>query len=98
MIERTDEILIAQFQERGDRESLASLIQRHQSPVYSYLLRLLRNTHDAEEAAQETFLRVLRGLAGYRRELPFRPWLYRIAQNCAKLASMFDPRLEGRKS
>jgi RNA polymerase sigma-70 factor (ECF subfamily) len=84
MIERTDEILIAQFQERGDRESLASLIQRHQSPVYSYLLRLLRNTHDAEEAAQETFLRVLRGLAGYRRELPFRPWLYRIAQNCAR--------------
>jgi RNA polymerase sigma-70 factor (ECF subfamily) len=84
MIERTDETLIAQFQERGDREALASLLRRHQSPVYSYLLRLLRNPHDAEEAAQETFLRVLRGLAGYRSELPFRPWLYRIAQNCAR--------------
>src|SRR5207244_10026116 len=63
---------------------LASLIRRHQSPVFSYLLRLLKNAHDAEDAAQGCFVRMLRGLPGYRSDLPFRPWLYRIALNCAR--------------
>ena len=55
MIERTDEVLAQRFRELGDREALSALIQRNQGPIYGYLLRLLRNPHDAEEAAQEVF-------------------------------------------
>jgi RNA polymerase sigma-70 factor (ECF subfamily) len=86
MIERTDEVLAQRFRERGDREALSALIERNQGPIYAYLLRLLKNPHDAEEAAQEVFVRMLRGLPGYDPDLPFRPWLYRIALNCARTA------------
>jgi RNA polymerase sigma-70 factor, ECF subfamily len=86
MIERTDEVLAQRFRDRGDREALSALTERNQGPVYAYLLRLLKNAHDAEEAAQEVFIRMLRGLPGYDPELPFRPWLYRIALNCARTA------------
>src|SRR6187399_188420 len=88
MIERTDELLAQTFRERGDRQALSTLIERHESPVYSYLLRILKDPHDAEEAAQDCFVRMLRGLPGYRSELPFRPWLYRIALNCARTLSV----------
>jgi len=86
MIERTDEVLAQRYRERGDREALTALIERNQGPIFAYLLRLLKNPHDAEEAAQEVFVRMLRGLPGYDPELPFRPWFYRIALNCARTA------------
>jgi RNA polymerase sigma-70 factor, ECF subfamily len=88
MIERTDVLLAQGFRERGDREALSALIERYQTPIYSYLLRLLKNPHDAEEAAQDCFLRMMRGLAGYRPDMPFRAWLYRIALNCARTGAV----------
>jgi len=79
-----DEDLIARIRDRGDRDALLELVSRYQEPIYNFLLGRLRNPQRAEEAAQETFLRMLRGLPGYRAELPFRPWLYRIALNAGR--------------
>jgi RNA polymerase sigma-70 factor (ECF subfamily) len=79
-----DEGLIARFRDRGDREALLELVSRYQGAIYTFLLARLGSPQRAEEAAQETFLRMLRGLPGYRAELPFRPWLYRIALNAGR--------------
>jgi RNA polymerase sigma-70 factor (ECF subfamily) len=84
MDHHADEDLIARFRDRGDRKALLELVSRYQGPIYTFLLGRLGSPQRAEEAAQETFLRMLRGLPGYRAELPFRPWLYRIALNAGR--------------
>ena len=71
------------FRDLQDRDALVDLVSRYQQPLYNYLLGVLRDPQKAEDAAQETFLRMLRGLPGYRLDLAFRPWIYRIALNAA---------------
>ena len=51
---------------------------RHQTSAWNAAFRLLGNAHDAEEIAQEAFLRILRAAAGYRPTATFRTYLYRI--------------------
>lgn len=84
MSNANDETLAEKFRDHGDREALILLVQRYERPVYSFFLRYLEDDHEAEEAAQECFLRMLRGFSGYRSGLPFRPWLYRIALNTGR--------------
>jgi RNA polymerase sigma-70 factor (ECF subfamily) len=79
-----DETLVQEFREDRDPDRLTALVSRYERPIYAFQLRLLKDSHQAEEAAQETFLRMLRGLPGFRPEHPFRPWLYRIALNAAR--------------
>jgi len=81
---RSDEALAEEFRRRRDRDALSELISRYDQRITAFLLKLLRDPHQAQEASQETFLRMLRGLDGYRADLPFRPWLYRIALNAAR--------------
>ena len=60
------------------------LVQRYQDPVFGMALRFLGGRRDAEDAAQEVFLRVFRGLAAFKGEAKFSTWLYRITYNlCA---------------
>lgn len=56
---------------------------RYQDKVYRLARRLTGSTHDAEEVAQDTFLRVFRSLEGFRGEARFSTWLYRITTNTA---------------
>jgi len=66
----------------GDLEALASLYDTHINQVYRYALARLGNVHDAEDVAEEIFLRMLNGLPGYEwRRVPFAAWLMRIARN-----------------
>jgi RNA polymerase sigma-70 factor (ECF subfamily) len=65
----------------GDRAALGELLERHQRPLIRFCFGILGNIEDAEDAAQETFLRVLDGLSGFRGDSAFRTWLYRIAVN-----------------
>jgi RNA polymerase sigma-70 factor, ECF subfamily len=64
------------------------LVAQHQDLVYGVALRLLREPADAEDAAQETFVRAYRALSRYPTErisqLKLRPWLARIALNQAR--------------
>jgi len=75
-----DKALVRRAQ-RGDREAFARLVARHQRYVYNLAYRLLRNTHEAEDLAQEVFLRTWRGLDSFRGEAKFTTWLYRIVTN-----------------
>jgi RNA polymerase sigma-70 factor (ECF subfamily) len=78
--------LIARYQ-RGQSAAFPALFGRYKDDVYRIALLLLRNSSDAEEAVQETFLDVLRALPRYRIDGParFETWLYRIATNRCKM-------------
>jgi len=65
----------------GDREAYALLVQRYNGPLYRYLLRMLGRPHEAEDAAQEAFLRAYLSLASYDPTYRFSTWLFRIATN-----------------
>lgn len=60
------------------------LVRRYESPLFNYACRILDNREDARDVFQETFLRVYRHRARYRRGAPVRPWIYRIATNLCR--------------
>ena len=65
----------------GDTVAFDEIVLRHQDAVYNFLLRLTRNTHEAEDASQETFIRAYKGLRSYRGDAEFKTWLFRIGMN-----------------
>jgi RNA polymerase sigma-70 factor, ECF subfamily len=67
----------------GDRDAYRVLMERHMPAVLRVTTRITGSSHDAEEAAQEAFLRAYRKLPEFRREASFGTWVYRIAMNCA---------------
>jgi RNA polymerase sigma-70 factor, ECF subfamily len=74
-----------------------TLVRQHQDRIYSIALRLLGDGSDAEEVAQDTFVRAYRALSGYEapriRELHLRAWLATIALNlCRNRAARRRPR------
>jgi RNA polymerase sigma-70 factor (ECF subfamily) len=66
----------------GDRRAFEALVTRHRQAVYRLCWSATGNPADADDAAQETFLRVYRALPSYDPERPFGPWLRKIAWNC----------------
>jgi RNA polymerase sigma-70 factor (ECF subfamily) len=67
--------------QRGDQEAFAELVTHHQRYVYNLAYRLLRDADEAEDLAQEAFLRAWKGLGGFRGRAKFTTWLYRIVTN-----------------
>jgi RNA polymerase sigma-70 factor (ECF subfamily) len=67
---------------RGDQGAFAALVRAHERRVFRLAGRFFRHREDAEEVAQETFLRAWSKLAGYRADAPFEHWLTRICLNC----------------
>jgi RNA polymerase sigma-70 factor, ECF subfamily len=66
----------------GDRTALEQLLALHERPLLSLCRGILAHAEDAEDAAQETFLRALRALPRFRPgRATFRTWLFRIAVN-----------------
>lgn len=74
----SDEQLVARAR-GGDGAAFAALVERYQRPVHALARRLLRHPDDAEDAAQETFLRAYTRLDSYRPGSDFRAWLLAIA-------------------
>lgn len=81
--ERSDEDLI-QAVAGGEKAAFDILVQRHKIRLYNYLLRLLRNPSEAEEVAQETFVRAYVHADKYRTVARFSTWLYTIATNLVR--------------
>ena len=74
--------LIARLRAR-DLSAFEELVAQFERPIYSLCLRLLGDAEEARDAAQETFLKVYRGLANFRGEAGLKTWIYRIAINQA---------------
>jgi RNA polymerase sigma-70 factor (ECF subfamily) len=74
--------LIARLRAR-DMEAFEELVASFERPVYSLCYRLLGDAEDARDAAQETFLKIYRGINGFRGESGLKTWIYRIAINQA---------------
>jgi RNA polymerase sigma-70 factor (ECF subfamily) len=66
---------------QGNQEAFADLVRRYEVRVFNLARMSTGNDADAEDVAQEVFVRVFRGLAGYRGDSAFRTWLYRVAVN-----------------
>lgn len=65
----------------GDPDAFAAIVRRHGRAIHHLAAQLLPDAHDAEDAAQEVFVRAWRARAGFRAEAEVRTWLYRIALN-----------------
>lgn len=66
----------------GDRRAFDALVTRHRQAVYRLCWAATGNHADADDAAQETFVRVFRSLPSYDPARPFGPWIRKIAWNC----------------
>jgi RNA polymerase sigma-70 factor (ECF subfamily) len=74
----------------GDEAAFAGLVERHRDRAYGLALRILRSGPDAEDVAQEAFVRAWQALPRFRGEASFSTWLYRIVarQSFDRLAQL----------
>jgi RNA polymerase sigma-70 factor (ECF subfamily) len=79
----SDESLIVQYRDTGDRSLYETLMRRYEREIYSYLRRYIGNSELAEDAFQGTFLQVHLKCHQFDSHRRFRPWLYAIATNQA---------------
>ena len=81
-----DEDILRRLRDSGDPELFGLLVDRHRAAVMRLALAVLgpRHAADAEDVAQEVFVRAWRGLPAFRGESAFATWLHRIAWNLAR--------------
>ena len=68
----------------GHDAALNDLMERHAAPVFHFLCRMVGNEDDANDLAQETFVRVFKSSKSFRAEQKFSTWLFTIAANLAR--------------
>jgi RNA polymerase sigma-70 factor (ECF subfamily) len=84
MREAALELALVQRARSGDRAAFDGLVRIHFTAVYTVLFRLTGNHEDAEDLAQETFVRAWGSLAHYRADAAFATWVRRIAVHLAQ--------------
>src|SRR4051812_27815794 len=72
---------LAQRAAGGEARAFAAIFDRYHQPLYRYCAAIVGDSQDAQDALQNTMLKVLRALPGESREIKLKPWLYRIAHN-----------------
>lgn len=93
----SDEAVLARFADasRASSEREAAfheLVQRYQRRIFAVCLRALGSPSDAEDAVQETFVRLARGAASFRGDAKLSTWLYRVARNVCTDHIRYDAR------
>ncbi|MGG1516978.1 sigma-70 family RNA polymerase sigma factor [Paenibacillus oryzisoli] len=68
----------------GEKEAYAQLVRDFKDPVYRYALGMLNDRQDAEDVAQEAFVKAYYSLSGLESEFAFSAWLFQIVSNLAK--------------
>ena len=82
-LSKEDAALIRAFQ-AGNRTAFDQLVVKHKDRLFNLCFWVLGDYHEANDTAQETFIKVFRSLKGFRFESAFSTWLYRIAVNTCK--------------
>ena len=78
-----DAALIRAFQ-KGDRAAFDKLVLRHKDELFSLIYWFLGDYEEANDCAQDVFIKVYKGLGRFRFESAFSTWLYRVAVNTCK--------------
>jgi len=78
-----DDVLLVELGLAGRHAAFEALFARYRDRVYAIGLSMMKNDADAKDVVQDTFLNAWRKLSTFRRESPFRGWLFRIAHNSA---------------
>ncbi|KZE67551.1 RNA polymerase subunit sigma [Fictibacillus phosphorivorans] len=66
---------------KGDQEAFEGIVDLFKDKIYRHCFRMVGNGHEAEDLAQETFLRAYRNISKYNNEYKFSTWIFRIATN-----------------
>ncbi|WP_299115883.1 sigma-70 family RNA polymerase sigma factor [uncultured Winogradskyella sp.] len=80
MTTNDDNILIDAIN-NGDTKAYAKLVDRYKDLVYTLALRMLKHKEEAEEVAQDTFIKVFKSLDKFKGDSKFSTWIYRVAYN-----------------
>jgi len=67
----------------GDEQSLDFIVRRYLKPIYNFIYRYAGNRQDAEDIAQDVFLRAWKSLKKFDRSKKFKTWIFSIARNAA---------------
>jgi len=78
------DLSLVQLAQRGDSGAFDALVRRYQHKVVKLVMRYVRDAAEAEDIAQEAFIKAYRALPRFRGDSAFYTWLYRIAINTAK--------------
>ncbi len=78
---REEELALVRLVQGGELDAFEALVRAHEKTVYNLALRMTGNPQDAEDMAQEAFLKAYRSLPEFRGESKFSVWLYRIVSN-----------------
>ena len=81
--EQLDEDLVQRVQ-RGDKTAFDFLVVKYQHKIIQLVNRFVKDPSEAQDVAQETFIKAYRALGSFRGDAAFYTWLYRIAINTAK--------------
>ena len=80
-MEQKDDIWYIERVLKGDTQCFSHLVDKYKDIVYSIALKVLRNNEDAEEMAQESFIKAYKSLNTFKGTAKFSTWLYRITYN-----------------
>ncbi|MFT0213151.1 RNA polymerase sigma factor RpoE [Pseudomonas sp. F1_0610] len=78
-----DQKLVERVQ-KGDKRAFDMLVLKYQHRIMGLIVRFVHDPHEAQDVAQEAFIKAYRALANFRGDSAFYTWLYRIAINTAK--------------
>ncbi len=81
MRSNSDDAALIERIRNGDGSAFEDLVRLYQDRIYNLCRHVLANSHDAEDAAQDTFVKAFRGLRHFRPDASLYTWLYRIAVN-----------------
>jgi RNA polymerase sigma-70 factor, ECF subfamily len=84
MSERDIDQQLVERVQRGDKAAFDLLVVKYQRKIFRLLSRLIRDSAEVEDVAQEAFIKAYRALPNFRGDSAFYTWLYRIAINTAK--------------
>ena len=79
-MKETDSNLINQAK-AGDSKAYDKLLKKYKNSVYNLVIRMVRNSHEAEDLTQEAFIKAFNSLSSFNEEFAFSTWLYKIATN-----------------
>lgn len=84
MLALDDDQQLVERVQRGDKRAFDLLVLKYQHKILGLVMRFVHDSHEAQDVAQEAFIKAYRALANFRGDSAFYTWLYRIAINTAK--------------